>query len=176
MDGKHTVAHAQLPRREIDQRDVAAMAVDDDELLHAGATHALADLNEGAQRGFGRQRERARIGAMLVRCADRLHRQDHHAGARQQRAHAREIGLRDVGIDPHGEMRPVLLHRGDGKHRDAIGKLFRRELKPVGHASLHVVKDIARKCHKFTPMFTGSPAFAGRDDRIECRPKLGGRK
>ena len=78
---QHVVAHAQLPRREIDQRDVAAMAVDDDELADAGAMHALADLDEGAQRGFGRERQRAAKRPVLVRRADRLHGQEHDAAS-----------------------------------------------------------------------------------------------
>ncbi len=101
--------------------DVAAVAVDDDELLDPGAMHALADLDEGAQRRLGRERERAAKRAMLVRRTDRLHRQEHRAGTvRQQRAHAREIGLRDVGIDADRKMRPVLLHGRNRQYRDAV--------------------------------------------------------
>jgi hypothetical protein len=53
MHNQHVQAYTQLPRREIDQRDVAAMTVDDDELADAGAGDALADLDEGAERGSG---------------------------------------------------------------------------------------------------------------------------
>ena len=46
------VPHAQLPRRKIDQRDVAAVAVDDDELADAGARTLSPISMKARERGF----------------------------------------------------------------------------------------------------------------------------
>jgi hypothetical protein len=129
MHRDHAVAYAQLPRSQIDQRNVAAMAVDDDELGDAGAVHALADLDEGAQRRLRRERERSAKRAMFARRADLLHRQKRNRRLlRQQRAHSRQIGLRDEGVGAEGKMGPVLFDSRNGEHRDArAGEFFRRE-------------------------------------------------
>ena len=67
-----------------------------------------------------RERQRAAKGPVLVRCADRLNGKKQRGRIlRQQRAHAREISLRDIGIDADRQMRAMLLDRGDGQHRDA---------------------------------------------------------
>src|SRR3954452_573744 len=100
MYREHLMPHAQLPCRKIDDAEIATMAVDDDELPDPRAIDARADLDERAQRGFRRQGERAGKGLVLVRGTDGLHGQ--HYGRRtfrQQRAYARQIGLRDIGID-----------------------------------------------------------------------------
>ena len=75
---EHPVPDPQLARDDVDDGDVAAVRVDEDELAAAGPVHALADLRPGADQGLGRQGERAGKGEMLVRLADRLDRQDEH--------------------------------------------------------------------------------------------------
>src|SRR5262249_45078692 len=55
-NGEHVSTYAQAPRGEIDGRNIAAVAVGDHELAHAGAMHAIADLAERSDHTFGRKR------------------------------------------------------------------------------------------------------------------------
>jgi hypothetical protein len=111
------------------------VAVDDDELVDAGAVHAFADLDEGGEGGLGESVSVPRKRAMLVRGADLLHRQKRDGQIlRQHRAHARKIRLGNVGIGADRQMRPVLLRppRREAP-RCARGRILRRQGKPVGH-------------------------------------------
>ena len=115
------------------------------------------------ERGFGRERQRAGKRPVLVRGADRLHRQEQRREFfGQQRAHARQIRLRDVGIDADRQMRPVLLDRRDRQHRDAVRA---RTLPSSGKASRSRFS-VAVALHKCRSMFAGSPRFRAENDQL----------
>ena len=67
---------------------------------------------------------------MLVRLADRLRRQDEDVQVvRQSLQHLAHHAFADHGVGRHGQMRPVLLDRRHGEHRD---RRLRIEADEVG--------------------------------------------
>ena len=118
-DGEHAKPRAQVARHQFHGRDIAAVAGDQHELAHAGAREAFAKLGPGRDRGRRRKCQRARIGQMLGRNADALHRQKCHRQVfGQQVCDPRQIGFGDESIDAERQMRPVLLHGGERQHGD----------------------------------------------------------
>ncbi len=136
-DHQHLVAHAELARDDVDHRHVAAVGVDQDELLDAGAVDAVADVEPELRRGLPGRRERAGRGDVLVRLADRLDRQEGDRQLlRQELDGAGDHALGDAGVGEDREMRPVLLDRGNGEDRDpargvALREVARRHLGPA---------------------------------------------
>src|SRR5262245_36621761 len=78
-DDEHAEAHAQLPRDDADDIDVAAVRVGNHHLAQAGAMHAFADLDPAAHEIIRQMADGAGGTQMLVGLSDRLHRQDEHA-------------------------------------------------------------------------------------------------
>ena len=136
-DRQHLQPRAQIARHRFHRRDIAAVAGDEDKLAQAGARQAVAELGPGRDRGRCRQGQGAGVGQMLGGHADALHRQERHREiVRQEIAHARQIGLGNVGIDAERQMRAVLLDRGERQHRDpargvAAGNVLPGHLHPV---------------------------------------------
>ena len=62
---QQAVALAQRARGDVHRRDVAAMAVEQQQLADACARHCGADLSPERKQGLGRKRERARVGQVL---------------------------------------------------------------------------------------------------------------
>ena len=143
-DREHRAAHAQFARRGRDHRGVAAVRIGEDELAQAGAMHALADLDQHAQQRVGRQCQRAGRQDVLVRLADRLHRQHQHADVvGQPLPQHREHAVRDRGVGHHRQMRPVLLGRRDRQNRNRVGgvetfEILRGQFAPEKCTSRHV--------------------------------------
>ena len=75
---QHAVAHPQIAGSDLHRRHVAAVARHDHELAHAGAGKALADVDIGADRGCGGQRQRAGKRLVLVGLAELHDRQERH--------------------------------------------------------------------------------------------------
>ena len=134
-------------------------------LRDAGAMHALADLDEGGERGLGRERQRAGERPVLVRRADRLHGQKQRRRVlRQQRAHARQIRLARCRY----RRRPADAARAAPPPPPAAPRCGRAKILPSsGKASRsrRSVVALARACHRhcalrcsatIQPMFTGS--------------------
>ena len=66
-DREQTVLDAQPPRRHVQQRNVAAVAVREHDLPHPGAAHGRAQVHHHAHQRVGRERERAWVLQMFVR-------------------------------------------------------------------------------------------------------------
>ena len=75
LDDQQIVFFPQPARRDVDGRQVAAVAVGDDQAPHAGGRDGGAGLDQGLDQQFGGQAERAREAAVLAAGADRLRRQ-----------------------------------------------------------------------------------------------------
>src|SRR6266851_3206532 len=108
-DHEHAEADAQIARDDIDDRRIAAVRIDDDELLDARAVHALADLGPGADRAFCRKRQRARP-AVPRSSAARARRPPDDWWDRQHRiagAHARPRSAPAAAPAPAAAWRPT---------------------------------------------------------------------
>ena len=140
---QHAEPRAQIARHDFHGRDIAAVAGDQDQLAHAGARQALAELGPGRDRGRRRKRQRAGIGQMLGGDADPLHRQERHRQVfGQDFFDPRQIGFGDVGVDAERQMRPVLLDRGERQHGDpargvGAGDVLPGHVHPVAFGQRH---------------------------------------
>jgi hypothetical protein len=68
-------------------------------------------------------------GKVLVRLADRLHRQDENVEVIGDEGDGpREVAAGDKGVDADGQMRPVPLHRRDGQDRDGAAHVAAAEV------------------------------------------------
>ena len=112
------VALAQLARHDVHGRHVAAVAVEQQQLLHPGARHAGTQFAPQCDQRRRRERERAGVGQVLGAQPDGLQRQKKH---RQVGLQLRQRGgnhtLQQRGIDRQRQVRPVLLDRRHGQHR-----------------------------------------------------------
>ena len=124
---QHVVADAELARDDVDHRHVAAVRVDDDQLLDAGAVDAVADVEPEFCRRLPGAGQRSRRRDVLVRFADRLHRQERHrqvVGQELDRPPDHALGDAGVGVDR--QMRPMLLDRRDRQHGDPARRVAPR--------------------------------------------------
>ena len=114
---QQAAALAQLARHDVHGRHVAAMAVEQQQLPHARARHALAQLGPQRDQRGGRERERARVGQVLGGQAHVLRRQEQRRQAGgQQRQRGGDHALQERGIDRQRQVRPMLLDGGHGQH------------------------------------------------------------
>ena len=72
VDCEHAMADPQLPRHGVDDRNIAAVRIHENELAASGARDAVANLGPGASDRLERKRQRAGIFDVLVGLADRL--------------------------------------------------------------------------------------------------------
>ena len=108
---------AQVARDQIHDAGMATVAVEDQQLAHAGARDRFADVGPEPQHGLGPQRERAGKALVLGAQPDRLGRQDvGRTGCRQMRPGCRQDPLDQIGIDRQRQMRAVLFDRGNRQH------------------------------------------------------------
>jgi len=117
-----------------DRRGIAAMAVEDEEALQAGARDLPAEGDPGGCQKLRLQGQRARKIAMLARPADGLGRQHDGASGSARRRRGGEDAVQDHGIGAGGQMGAMLLgrsHRQD-RHRPDVqpGEVGRRHLGP----------------------------------------------
>src|SRR5260370_6155345 len=150
---EHPAPDPQLAGHHVHQLRLAAVAVEDDELAHAGAGHALADLGPDADQGLRGMRERAGKREVLVALA--------HAGdgqhrdrqlRRQQLERPAEDRLVDRAVHAHRQMGPVLLDRSDRQDRDDAPGVERGELLG-GHLSPEPAREGGHAAH----MIAGKP-------------------
>src|SRR5690606_21892753 len=73
---QHAALHAQLAGDDVEHRDVATMAVDEDHLADAGAGDLEPDMRPGVDKVGGKAADRAMLPGVLVGLADGLYRQD----------------------------------------------------------------------------------------------------
>ncbi|MCY1363150.1 hypothetical protein D9M69_498980 [compost metagenome] len=130
------VRGAQFARHDVHRAHMAAVGVEQHQLLHAGARHARADLVPHADQRLGREGERAREARVLGAQADLLGRQEQR---RQLRRQQRQRGGHDAvgqhGVHAQRQVRAVLLGRAQRQHRHRgrrveRGEVARRQLGP----------------------------------------------
>jgi len=119
---------------------VAAMAVEQQQLLDAGARHAFAQLGPQRDQRAGRQGQRAGVGAVLGGQAQLLWRQKQHRQlGRQQRQRRLDHAVKQRSVHRQRQMRPMLLHRRHGQHSHGLrgqapgtrlGKVARGQVGP----------------------------------------------
>ena len=139
-DHEHLVTHAQLPGDDVDNRDVAAVRVEQHHLAHPGAGDRGADLAPRRDHRLGAQSQRSGIAQVLVALADGLGREEDGGAVLGQRSGrlARER-IDHAGIDRQRQVRAMLLHRAEGKHRNQPFVRQARELlaRMVDPETLH---------------------------------------
>ncbi len=119
VDREHAVADPQLSHHRVDDRNVAAVRIHENELAAPGARDTVADLGPRSGDRLERKRERAGIFDVLVGFADRLDGQDQHRHVVGNTLDsACEVALVDEHIDPDWQVRPMLLDRSHRQNRD----------------------------------------------------------
>jgi TusA-related sulfurtransferase len=114
QDNQHAKARAKIMRNHIEDRRVAAMRVQKNELAAAGAMHAFAKFCPGPDEGFGRKTERAGKIRVLDRKPAISHGQKQNGEfVRHARHDVRDKAFHDECIGAQRQMRAMLLGRGD---------------------------------------------------------------
>ena len=129
LDDQQAVLLPQPARRDVDRRQVAAMAVGDDEAPYAGGADRGAHLDHGFDEQLGRQAERAREPAMFPAGAHRLRGQ--RPGRKVRGKPAERLGQHaeaEHEVGRERQMGPVLLDRGHRQHDHRIAWGERRRL------------------------------------------------
>ena len=120
-DGEHPGSRPQPPAHDVHDLGLAAVAVQQHELAHPGARHALADFGPERHQRLGTGGQRAGEADVLDREADRLGRQHEHGQrVRQQRQGAGDHPLVDDAVHRDGQMRPMLLDGCDRQHGNRV--------------------------------------------------------
>ena len=127
---QHPLAHPQFARDDIENRDIAAMRVDEDDLPDPRPRHFEPDLGPVVDQVGRGVADRADLPDMLVRLAHRLHRQDAdiEIGGRAFDQEV-EVPLVDDRVGPHRQVRAVLLDRRGGEDRNGF---FRVDAGEIG--------------------------------------------
>jgi hypothetical protein len=101
---KHAKPDAQIPADNVQELRLAAVRVEKKKLANPSAMYAFTKFKPGSRKGSVRQRQRTWESKMLVRLADRHHRQDERgAVGRHQFDRARDNTCIDRCIDTDGE-------------------------------------------------------------------------
>ncbi len=112
---------------------VAAVTGHDHEFLNAGARDAFADRGPGLQCDLGRQGQRTGKGEVLGRNAHRLKRQKRrrNIGGQQALDPLQDRPPAIMTSVPRGQVRPVLLGRGERRHCNPGGRIALGDVGPV---------------------------------------------
>jgi hypothetical protein len=139
-DDHHVVLLAQVARHDVHHAHLAAVAVVEHQLAHAGLGDAGADVLPQRDQRVGRHGQRARVARMLVALAVGHGGQEQH---RQVVGQVRERGAHHAvdggGVGRHRQVRTVLLggaHRQHGDEPFAVeaGELFAGQVGPEAAA------------------------------------------
>ena len=121
-EGEQTVFAAHFLGDDIENLGLAAVGVDEDELLDAGRGDPFADFHENADHGLGGQRQGSREIRMFGTYADGLHRQDGNRQRwRNQFQGAVDERRADQRVRGQRQVRSMLLDRRDRQDGDRSG-------------------------------------------------------
>ena len=127
-DRQHAEFDSDVAADDVDEADLSAVTVEDQQPPRAGPRHAAGDIEPDLPQCLGGNRQRALEGEMLVGLADPLHRQNQHIDAVGEAGDGlREDRLAQRGVDGDGQMRSVLLGRRHGEDHDGVSEITRRK-------------------------------------------------
>src|SRR6218665_2677692 len=146
-DHHHGLLLTQIACHDVHHAHLAAMAVVEHQLAHAGPGDTGADLFAQRDRGACRKRQRARIARMLIALAVGQGGQKKH---RQRIGQMRQTGAHDGvdggGVGGHRQVRPMLLDGAQRQHGNQpltveTGKLLAAQVRPKTAAQrwMHIV-------------------------------------
>src|ERR1700736_3415552 len=133
QDNQHAEPRAKIMRDDVEDRRVAAMGVQKNQLAAPGTMDAFAKFCPGSDEGLGRKTE----GAGKIRVLDRkpaiLHGQEQNGEfIRHAWDNLGDIAFHDESIGAKWQMRAMLLGRGDRQDGDGPREVTSLEIGP-GH-------------------------------------------
>ena len=125
----HAATRTQLAPDNVHGRYIAAVRIEQHQLLNAGARHAFAQVYPGLNQRGRTQRQRAGKGRVLHAAAHRLRRQKKHRQAsRQMRQRMGYHAIDQVGVHTQRQVRAMLLSGGQRQHGDAARRVKLRKI------------------------------------------------